>query len=557
VTHFTLRPPGPGVKHIPCTKPDVPELWPHQVAALRALDGAVAEGRKSGLIVLPTGTGKTYVSLTFLREQGKRALFVAHRQELIDQTVKAARRLGFKRVGVVKAARDEWHEHYELVVASVPSLHETRIARIPRDRFGNLVVDEAHHVPALSYLRVLEYFRTSFVLGLTATPRRHDGVGLHTVFGNEPLYTYPLRKAVEDGMLASPRQFGIRTEVDLDRVRTSGGDFSEKDLERAINTEERNEAIVDGYLKHGEGRRSVCFVTRVAHARALCRCFNDAGVRAAVVCGEDKDHQRERLIADFKAGKYRVMVNVGVLTEGYDDPGVSCLIMARPTKSRSLYTQMVGRGLRLHPGKTDCLVLDVTDNCRRHKLVTIASLLGKPDVKVPGNCQGRDVLEVVTEAEEEVEEVKPLPVTWKLERVSPWPPDEDPTLDGYSEDFDWQAAAPTQVQVDFLKRRGYEVHETLSKGMASHLIDQLKGLEETYRDTLPPTPKQTSYLKWKGLYFDGVTKDFAHRLIAWDKEGRDPSRDPRKAKAPPASARKAAQDERDEWLRKPCVMDDD
>lgn len=482
-----------------------PKLWPHQKAALRVLR-EVTGTLDRGLIVMPTGTGKTVLFLEHLRRQGKRALILTHRDELIRQTVRAARRVwpGCD-PGVIQADRDEWREGQNPVVASVPSLHRRRLALMPRDRFTIVVVDEAHHAPAETYRAVLDHFRAEFVLGVTATPQRLDGLGLDKHFGKKTLYLYTLREAVEDCMLAPPRQFAVRTQVNLDKVKSQHGDFAERSLSETINNPNRNRVVAKAFRKHAGDRRGVVFGVDLDHVAKLAEAFRAVGVEVATVTGKDDILDRRKVLRRFKNGRYQVLVNCMVCTEGWDDPGVDCVVMARPTQSKSLYTQMVGRGLRLCYGKEDCLILDVTDNCEKHKLVTVADLLGRAaNVELPGDSQGRLALDVVKEVEQAV-----LPLTWNVSLVSPWP--ETPSLEDYEPDDDWQEAEATERQLGYLEGCGLTLGREITKGEAAHLISQAKRLEEKF--PLPATPKQESFLRSKGLWVPGMSKQEARVLI--------------------------------------------
>jgi superfamily II DNA or RNA helicase len=494
-----------------------PTLWPHQVQALEALHQHIHNRGRRGVVVMPTGTGKTVLFLTLARDLGLKTLVLVHRDELVRQTTRAARRVWPDCLrGVIKGERDEWGEGQDVVTASVQSLHRKSLERMPRDRFGLVVVDEAHHAPAPTYLAVLDHFRADFVLGVTATPQRLDGKGLSDIFGDTPVFCYQLRTAVEDQMLAPPRQFAVRTDVDLDRVKTRAGDFAEDQLARTVNTATRNKAVVDAFLKHGQGRRAVAFAVNLEHVDSLARAFEVGGFITATVTGKDDEDDRRRVIRQFARGEFQVLVNCMVCTEGWDDPGVNCVVMSRPTKSKSLYQQMVGRGLRLYEGKEDCLILDVTDNCKKHKLVTMMSLFGRENLGLGDDAEGRDVVQMVREAEAEQEAL--MPITWRLEEVSPWWPEgEGPTLDGYAPDSDWQDEPATERQVGYLEGVGFVMDEGITKGEAAHIIDQLKKLEADFPP--PATPKQRGFLIWQGRWREGMTKAEAHRLIGMIKGG--------------------------------------
>ena len=444
------------------------DLWPHQTAAIGAAKNAIKAGRRAGLWSMPTGTGKTAAFSALGCDLDLPTLVMVHRDELIRQTVETLGNVWpTATVGVVQADRDEWERtrggaRPDAVIASVPSLHERRLARMPRDRFGFVVADEAHHAVAPTWAAVLDHFDAGFVLGATATPERADGKGLSERFGRQPLYSYGLRQAIEDGHLARLTQYAVSTSADLDGVAYRAGDFAIGELSGAVNTPERNAVFVEAFEEYAPDRRALAFAVDVAHAEALADAFNDAGVKAAFVTGATPRDERRARLADFAAGTIRVMANCMVLTEGFDDPAIDCVLMARPTASAPLYTQAVGRGLRRADGKSDCLVIDFVDNSRRHKLVTVLDLLGAVRAT---NARGGDVIEAadrdreVAEQERIVASTKPL--TWRLERVCPWPA--MPSLLGYGASAGWHNDPATEKQTAYLRRFGVEVGRAVTR----------------------------------------------------------------------------------------------
>jgi len=490
-------------------------LWPHQARARDAVHAAIAAGRTSGLVVLPTGAGKTVLFLTLTRDLGRPALVLVHRDELIKQTVRsAARAWPEAAVGVVQAERDEWAGGQQLVVASVQSLHARRLERMPPGRFGLVVIDEAHHTPAASYCAVIDRFSDRhFLLGVTATPDRLDGVGLARWYGDEPLFSYPIRQAVEDGVLARPRQLQVLTNVSLDGVAAAAGgrDLSEPQLARAVNTPGRNAAIAEAYRLHASARRGIAFCVDVQHATDLSATLNDAGVRSAAVTGKLPAEERAALLDGFAEADLQVVTSCLVLTEGFDDPAVDCVVMARPTASRSLYVQCVGRGLRAHPGKGDCLVLDVTDNCRRHKLVNITDLAdvaegpaGPPREAGEGDGGGAQL------PAEPGYRKGAAPVEWALVEACPWP--SLPSLDNYRPLYGWHSLPATDKQLQMLRKMHLAPARALTRGEASFLIDL--GVRLHREHPQPATDRQRYFLERRGLWREGTARREASRMIA-------------------------------------------
>ena len=273
-------------------------------------------------------------------------------------------------------------------------------------RFGYdlVIIDECHHSASAGYQAVLDTLPDAFVLGVTATPDRLDKLSIEQIFG-EPIFTASIIDMVEQGYLSNLRAIAIPTTTSLDDLRTHDGDFKLDELEVAVDTPDRNARIVNAYLKHCNGRQGLCFAVTVAHAEHLATTFNAFCVRASVVSGETPTEERKRILSAYERGTIQVLCNCGVLTEGYDAPQTSCILMARPTKSRALYVQCIGRGTRLAPGKTDCIILDITDNTLKHRLepLSLRKALERP------LRDGESILEAKErEEQEEQEEQEPI-----------------------------------------------------------------------------------------------------------------------------------------------------
>jgi superfamily II DNA or RNA helicase len=409
---------------------------------------------------------------------------------------------------VVKADRNDWDK--QVTIASVQSLRKSRLERVPQDQFELLVHDEAHHFPAMTFQRVFDYFQARFKLGCTATPDRLDGKRLSEWYGEEPLYHYPLKTAIQDGWLVPICQFAIKTYVSLDDVSRRMGDFAENELAAAVDTEERNKVIVDAHQKHACDRRTLVYAVNVEHTQHLAEKFQGAGIKAAYVTGAMALEERRTILRQFARGQIPVLVNCMILTEGFDDPDTSCVIMARPTQSRALYTQAVGRGLRLpkyNEDKKDLLVLDITDNCRRHSLITACSLLGLQR----NNAAGANVLEELEREEWDRQcgiKLALGPVSWALQSVCPW--SALPTLARYQPKSPWQAQPATDKQLGLLRKFGLRIERALTKGEACSLIDQTIQLN----NAMPATAKQAWFLRYHGAWEEGTTKKEAMELIS-------------------------------------------
>lgn len=365
-------------------------LRPYQQEAIARVIATRRSGVTRMVVCLPTGAGKTVIFSELARLARRPVLVIAHRRELVQQARdKLIAALGDPSVVAIEQAGTTAPKQARVVVASIRSLREERLARVLAAReFGLVVYDECHHAIAEDNQRVLRSLGvfdsawTGTLLGFTATTLRGDGAGLDAVF-DVIAYRRGIGEMVADGYLAPLRGYRIATAADLASVR-GGNDFVVEELAEAVDIEERNALVARSIQELARDRRTLAFCVTVRHARHLARALNAIGVPTGIVHGAMKHDERARTLADFRAGRLAAVTNVGVLTEGFDDPGVSCIAMARPTRSDGLYAQCVGRGTRLAPGKTDCLVLDFVDLSER-SLMTLPTLVGlSPEIDLEG-----------------------------------------------------------------------------------------------------------------------------------------------------------------------------
>lgn len=377
-------------------------LRPYQTAALDAIATAARRGIRRPLIQLPTGSGKTVIFAEQIRTRGGRALVLAHRDELIEQAADKLRIVDpTVQLGIVKAGRDE--HTAPVTVASVQTLsRRARLARLKPD-YQTIVVDEAHHAPADSYMRVLDHLRAfasdgPLVLGVTATAERYDDAPLSDVF-QEIVYTAELLDMIAQGYACDLRAIRVHVAADLDKVQVRGGDLVAGELDDELLAADAPKHVAAAYQHYASGRKALLFTATVALAHEMTAAFNAIGIPCEALDGGTPMEQRRAILTRLRSGETRVVANCMVLTEGFDEPSVDCIITARPTKSRPSYVQMVGRGTRIYPGKKDCLVLDVVGNTR-HKLQSIGTLLGHGEIEV------RDG-ESLTETAERIREDEP------------------------------------------------------------------------------------------------------------------------------------------------------
>ncbi|MGC4000730.1 MAG: DEAD/DEAH box helicase [Anaeromyxobacter sp.] len=361
-------------------------LRPYQRSAVQAVLSRYQDnGERRMLLYLPTGAGKTVIATYIIKAlrdvlgKAGRTLFVAHRQEISDQT---ARTLTTHLPGVsvqVEQGERSANPNTDIVVASVQSLVRRKERYDPK-AFRLIICDECHRALAPSWEDVISYFwaeasEQTLLLGMTATPRRSDGKSVLDVFGQTAFEIS--RTDLEDlGFLVPMQYFTVTSELALDKVKLSGGDFHVGALSKVMNTPECRALAVKAWLEQGVGKKTIVFCAGVEHATNLAMDLQSIGIRAEKIDGKTKD--RAELLGRFRSGEIQVLTNYGVLTEGFDDPEVSCVLMARPTTSPLVYTQCVGRGLRSSPGKSACTVINLVDRSTRQLQYDAVQMAGLP-----------------------------------------------------------------------------------------------------------------------------------------------------------------------------------
>lgn len=379
------------------------ELRDYQVECQNAIKDKYQAGINRQLVALPTGTGKTVIFANLPQVLGIRKMIVlAHREELLDQAkdkIQAAN--PHLNVEIEQADRHANPMMTDVLIASVATLgrkDSPRIRRFDPDGWPLIICDEAHHSVAQSYTNIFEYFRifqddSKLLVGVTATPRRGDKVGLNAVY-QEIVYSKDILGMIQAGWLCPIRAYRIKTNADLTGVKVVRGDFVESELSEAVNTTDRNELAVDAYKTHCNNRRALVFCVDTKHTRDMAQAFRQRGIDCGIVLGDTPPDERAETLQALADGQIKVVANCMVLTEGYDLPTLSAIIMARPTKSGLLYTQCIGRGTRIHPEKDNLIVIDLTDNSRNHQLVTLPTLFGLP---AEFELKGRSVSDTVDE----------------------------------------------------------------------------------------------------------------------------------------------------------------
>lgn len=347
-------------------------LRPYQIAAVESVLAKWRKGAKRLLVQMATGTGKTVLFAELAKRCKGNVLIVNERQELVEQTASRVAEWTGSSVGIEMADRRDLSRgpRPRVVVASIQTLAK-RFTSVPFNWPTFIVIDEAHHAVAKSYRDVLDYFSDAYILGVTATPDRSDEIFLGQTF-EELAFQYSIAHAIRDGWLAPIRQFAIKTTIDLSRVRTTAGDLNAGDLEAVMLHEAALAQVARPIVSESEGKPGIVFGVSVRHAHDLAAALNSISGSPNFAAALDGSHSRDERAAVLDAarrGDIKMLCNCALFTEGFDWPAIEVVAVARPTKSRALYAQMVGRGTRLSPGKKDVLVLDFTSNSKKHRLV--------------------------------------------------------------------------------------------------------------------------------------------------------------------------------------------
>lgn len=494
------------------------KLRSYQSEAENAILGQWDEGVQRTLLVLPTGCGKTVVFAKIAEDcvrRGQRVLVLAHRGELLDQASDKIEKCTGLKSAVEKAEDTCLGSWYRITVGSVQSLmREKRLSQFPKDYFDTIIIDEAHHCLSDGYQRVLSYFDRANVLGVTATPDRGDMRNLGQYF-ESLAYEYSLPKAIKEGYLSPIKALTIPLKLDLAGVGVQSGDFKVGDLGTALDPYLYQ--IADEMEKYCENRKTVVFLPLVKTSQKFRDILNEKGFRAAEVNGASED--RSDVLRDFEEGKYNVLCNSMLLTEGWDCPSVDCIIVLRPTKVRSLYSQMIGRGTRLHEGKDHLLLLDFLWHTERHELCHPANLIceseevAKQMTKNLEDAAGCavDIEEAEAQASEDVLVQREEALAQKLAEmkrrkralVDPLQFEmsiQAEDLSGYRPSFGWEMGPPSDKQKQALEKIGILPDEIECAGKAALLLDRL----EKRRNAGLATPKQIRQLESRGFQHVGT-----------------------------------------------------
>jgi len=536
------------------TKKDI-VLRPYQEECIEAVAKAF-ENHASCLVVMATGLGKTVTAGEVLRQRGGRSMWVAHRSELVEQ---AESTIGWLTGVPPQVEMADRTAQIKLggagcVIGSVQTLNAKRrgvprMARFDAHYFNTLITDEAHHAVASTWRSVADHFGANpnlRHLGVTATPDRGDEEALGQIY-DHCAYRYDIQDGVVDGWLVPLLVNRIHLDdIDLSVIGKVAGDFNQGELASVMERDKAMYGVAEALLEEVGERKTLIFTSSVAHAKGLADILNNKKPgMAASIDGKTPRDERKLILADYKAGNIQFLCNVGIATEGFDAPGIECVAIARPTMSRALYAQMVGRGTRPLPNivdglgladrrrdsilsslKPNCMIIDFVGNSGKHKLVSAADVLGgnyTMDVVQRANKMAEklekpeDTLELLKKAEaavhKDAEEAKKrkmrrsvqAEVKYRKSKMNPFDVlDIEPPL----AENEWKAKPLTHKQLEWLERSGMDT-AVMSNAEQRKVLNTM--INRKKRNLA--TPKQVKCLKRFGYNTTNMSVDDASALI--------------------------------------------
>ena len=503
------------------------ELRPYQTEAVSSILSTWESGVDKALLSVFTGGGKTIIFAKVIENRisdGSHTLVLAHREELLSQASDKINFVTGLDTALEKAESTAVGSGKNIVVASVQTLsNDKRLSKYPRDYFSTIIIDEAHHTLADSYMKILKYFDCAKVLGVTATIDRGDKRNLSEYY-ETIAYEINMRRGIKEGYLVPIKAQMIPLELDISNVSISKGDYALGEVGNAL--EPYLNQIALEMVKYCKGRKTVVFLPLVKISQDFCELLNLHGLNAVEVNGNSKD--REKILKQFHDGEYDVLCNSMLLTEGWDEPAVDCIVVLRPTKVRGLYQQMVGRGTRLCEGKKDLLLLDFLWMTQKHDLCHPSSLICESDnladrvlEKITNTAGEVDILEAEDDAKRDVIKEKEEALKRELEEnkkkarkmVDPIEyglsiNDED--LVDYEPTMLWEQAPASQKQLEALEKWGIDTSGITCAGLASTILDRLF----SRKNLGLATPKQIRALEKYGFYHVGEWSfDAASKMI--------------------------------------------
>ena len=493
-------------------------LRDYQREAVSAIEREWHEGRDRTLLVQATGTGKTVVFGQVARDiadSGKRVLVLAHREELLNQ---AADKLGGMYGLECGLEMANSHDNgAPVLLGSVQTIGRgNRLATFAPDEFGAIIVDEAHHTLADSYMRIIKHFELAYLLGVTATPDRGDKKALAKVY-DSIAYEYGLAQAVNDGYLCRIIAKTVPLKIDARDLRESHGDYTLGSAGNVVSS--YLDDIADAIAREASDRHVVVFLPLVQIAKEMADALNARGMSAEEIDGDSAD--RAEILARFERGETQVLCNAMLLTEGWDCPICDCVVVLRPTKIRALYAQMVGRGTRLAPGKDHLLLLDFLWMTGEHRLCAPASLVAKDEdqMRRMSHIDG-DIMETQEKIERDILAEREQQLADKLAKMRKQSRKlvdvvqfelsiGSESLVNYQPQFPWEFLEPTEKQVQYLDKMNIDT-DGLTRGKAAALMDVMMRRQTAGM----ATPKQVRCLEKYGFVHPGMwTFEEAQNMI--------------------------------------------
>lgn len=481
------------------------ELRYYQKEAHKALEKDINKGVKSLLLQMATGTGKTFTTTSYIEKRNiKSVLWLTHKEELIDQSglslmLSAAPEFLHKDIlklykkynnsyvslldgvysdsnsifseelfevkkwigdnmGLIKQTAGNYDKRY--VLASIQTASR-RLNQLENYHYEMLVIDEAHLALSKSWMSVCNTVNHNLRIGLTATPERMDGVAMDNLF-KKISYVYDIRKGIQDNYLCNIKTLRVKTQISLDDVRTTAGELNNRDLS-IVDCPERNNLICDRWLEHAKGRKTLCFAVNQMHAVNLCQVMRNRGINADIIVSDESlCPDRRGTLSRFKRGEIDILVNVEILTTGFDDPETGCILMARPTKSKNLYIQMIGRGTRLKNQKyidqfgQEMLLIDMVDVTSRHALINAYSLDHGKRIEDRVFVTEKEREQLLEKRDKEISSSKIDRITNTDTYVNLL---ELPEID-VKRLYEMSHQEPTEKQLEYLERLGYDTANT-------------------------------------------------------------------------------------------------
>lgn len=468
------------------------KLRPYQEEAIGAIYSKWKEFNRT-LLVLPTGCGKTIVFANIAAHlaQKERVLILAHRDELIRQAADKLYKACGVQSAIEKADETALGSFYNITCGSVQTLmRQNRLDRFPRDYYGTIIIDEAHHALSDSYGNILKYWNSAKVLGVTATPDRGDKRNLGEVF-ESVAYEYSMREAIKQGYLSPIVCECVPLKIDLSSVHVKAGDYDVGEIGSAL--EPYLEQIADN-IPHD--RRTLIFLPLIATSKRMTELLKARGFRAEHIDGTSED--RKEILARLARGEIDVLCNSMLLTEGFDEPSIDCVVCLRPTKSRSLYSQIIGRGTRLYEGKENLLILDFLWHSAKHDLCHAAHLIApraetakkmREISEKKGAGAQLELLDLEEEADDDIRKAREDSIANRLKTLSTRSRKlldplqyalsvHDDDLQDYEPEMPWEFAPASDAQIALLEKNGFDAMTIPNKGYACKILDRMNQRRE-------------------------------------------------------------------------------